>query len=99
MLPGVHGELAAAERRGQPAEPGPGLEQFDLAPGGGQVECRRDAGQTAADDADPGHRPGPDGPSPDRALAAITAFCRTGSDSRPPYTREGWAAIRSSSAA
>ena len=94
MLPGVDGELAPAERRRQPAQPGPGLEQLDLAPGGGQVERRGDPGQAAADDADPAHRP-----SPDSALAAIAAFCRTGSDSRPPYTSEGRSAIRSSSVA
>ena len=95
MLAGVHGQLAAAERRGQPAEPGPRLEQLDLAPGGGQVERRGDAGQAAADDA----RPWLIGPAPTARLAAIAAFCRTGSDSRPPYTSEGSAAIRSSSAA
>ena len=49
VLAVVDRELAAAEGERRAAEPRPGLEQRDGAPGVGQPQCRRDAGQAAAD--------------------------------------------------
>jgi hypothetical protein len=78
VLAGVDGEVAAAERGGQPAQPRPALQQGDLAAGVGAAQRGADAGQPAADD---GH-PGAHGRLPARARTATTAFCRPDSDSR-----------------
>jgi hypothetical protein len=49
MLSVVHGELAALEGEGEPAEPWSAFEQGDPHPGVRQCERGRDSGQPAAD--------------------------------------------------
>lgn len=49
MLSVVHGEFAALEGEGEPAEPRPAFEQGDTHPGVGQCERGGDSGQAAAD--------------------------------------------------
>ncbi|BAU87275.1 hypothetical protein SLA_6407 [Streptomyces laurentii] len=64
MLSVVDGEVAAAEREREAAEPGPAFEQGDPHAGLGQSKRAGDAGEPAADD--------------DGVRAAVTRGCRAG---------------------
>src|SRR5215813_9462892 len=105
VLAVVDGKLAAAERGGRPAEPGPGLQQRDRGAGLAQCDRRADPGQAAADDDDVAlahcgttcriRVAGRVIPARDRT--ATMAFSLVVSDSLVCRTAAGWAEMRSSS--